>query len=368
MDSRERTFRALDFQEPDRVPIDFWASEGWKAMLQPNRGVSFDEFLDRHDVDLRYVAGPRYVGPPLAAGCDLWGVRRRRIEVPTAHGAETYSEVAESPLAQAQSAEEVLAYRGWPAADWFDYAPVAASAQAVRDAGRVAVFMGDRLSRIAQLKPAMYLRGVEQILLDLVLNPDLAKALIGRIRDFYLDYSRRVYEAAGGLLDIVTTGDDFGTQTGLLISPAMWAEFLGDGFRSFIDLAHDFGLRVMHHTCGSVRALIPSLVERGLDILQSLQPEAAEMDLAAIKRDFGPRKMGPGPIFRPLAFQGGISIQRTLPFGSAADIRREVRAAVDALAPGGGYIISTAHNLQADVPVESAETLLAAYHQEGIRS
>jgi len=357
MDSRERTFLALDFEEPDRVPIDFWASRGLVEMLRRRRGQLFEAFLDEHDVDLRYVAGPHYVGPPLADGCDLWGVRRRRVEVPTPHGAESYSEVAFSPLADARSVEDVLAYNGWPSVDWFDYTPVPAEARAVREAGRVAVFMGDRLNRIAQLKPAMYLRGVEQTLLDLSLNPDIARAIIGRVRDFYLAYARRVFEAADGLLDIVCTGDDFGAQQAPLISPAMWADFLGDGFRAYIDVAHAFGLRVMHHTCGSVRALMPAFVERGLDILQSLQPEAAEMDLRAIKAAFGGR----------LAFQGGISIQRTLPFGSADDIRREVRDRIDALAPGGGYIISTAHNIQADTPLENVETLLAAYHEFGRR-
>jgi uroporphyrinogen decarboxylase len=367
MDSRERTFLALGFEEPDRVPIDVWASEGFAAMLRRRTGADLAAFLDAHDVDLRYVEGPRYVGPPPAAGCDLWGVRRRRVEAPTPHGCETYSEVAESPLAAAQSAEDVERYPSWPSADWFDYTPVAASARAVRHAGRVAVFMGDRLNRIAQLKPAMYLRGVEQILLDFALNPEVARAVIGRVRAFYLAYAERVFAAAEGQLDLVCTGDDFGSQTGPLISPAMWTDYLGDGFRDFIACAHAHGLKVMHHTCGSVRPIIPLMVERGLDILQSLQPEAADMDLAAIKREFGtPRSRTTGSNHRPpLAFQGGISIQRTLPFGSAEDIRREVRAAVEALAPGGGYILGTAHNLQADVSLENAQTLLRAYHEFG---
>ena len=357
MDSRERTFLALEFQEPDRVPIDFWASRGFVETLR-GRGVpSLEAFLDAHDVDLRYVAGPRYIGPPLEEGCDLWGVKRRRVVVPTPYGSETYSEVEHSPLEEAESVEEVLAYPRWPSPDWFDYSPVAESARRIREGGRVAVFMGDRLNRVAQLKPAMYLRGVERILLDLLLAPEIARAIFERIRTFYLEYARRVFESAAGCLDIVCTGDDFGSQQGPLLSPQMWADFLGDGFRAYIDLAHQFGLKVMHHTCGSVRALIPAMVERGLDILQSLQPEAAGMDLGEIKARFG----------RRLAFQGGISVQRTLPFGSPDEVRREVRRLIEALAPGGGYIISTAHNIQADTPLENVETLLAAYHEFGHR-
>jgi uroporphyrinogen decarboxylase len=111
----------------------------------------------------------------------------------------------------------------------------------------------------------------------------------------------------------------------------------------------------MHHTCGSVRPLIPGMIERGLDVLQSLQPEAADMDPARLKSDFGKR----------LTFHGGISIQQTLPFGSVDDVRQEVADRVAALAPGGGYILGTSHNLQADTPVENAEALFRAYLELG---
>jgi uroporphyrinogen decarboxylase len=139
------------------------------------------------------------------------------------------------------------------------------------------------------------------------------------------------------------------------MSPALWVDFLGDGFEAYTGLAKSYGVRVMHHTCGSVRALIPLMIARGLDILQSLQPEAAEMAGRGLKRDFGDR----------LAFHGGISIQRTLPFGTVEDVRNEVRSAIEALAPGGGYILCTAHNIQADAPEENVEALLKAYEDFG---
>jgi uroporphyrinogen decarboxylase len=97
------------------------------------------------------------------------------------------------------------------------------------------------------------------------------------------------------------------------------------------------------------------MIERGLDVLQSLQPEAADMKAAVLKRDFGDR----------LAFHGGISIQRTLPFGNVQDVRDEVRERIDALAPRGGYILCTAHNIQADTPVENVQGLLDAHREFG---
>lgn len=360
MDSRERTLIALDHQEPDRIPVDCWMSTGFERRLATETGMTRADFLDRHDVDLRYIAGPEYIGPALArfddgGDEDIWGVRRRTVEVDVRGGSETYREVAQSPLSTCETVEEVEAYEHWPSPDWFDYRPIEAQCRSIRDQGRVAVFMGDRLNRLAQFKPAMYLRGVERIFMDLVDQPELVQAVIGRIRDFYNGYAERIFTAAAGQLDLLLMGDDFGSQRGPLMSPAMWQEFLADGFASYIDVAHAHGVRVMHHTCGSVRPLIPSLIDGGLDVLQSLQPEAEDMDPARLKAEFGDR----------LSFHGGISIQRTLPFGTEAEVRKEVALRIAALAPGGGYILGTSHNLQADVPVDNAESLFRAYSELG---
>ena len=360
MDARERTFLALDHEEPDRVPIDFWSSAGFDRKVRAQLGLSREDYLDRHDVDLRYIAGPRYIGPPLAtfpdgSSEDLWGVRRSRADVDTGVGSERYSEVSFSPLADAQDVRAVEEYEHWPCVDWFDYSGIEAQCDAIRQQGRVVVFMGDRLNRVAQLKPAMYLRGVEQILVDVAVNPEMARAIFGKIRAFYLDYAERIFEAARGKIGLVLTGDDFGSQNGPLLSPQMWSEFLSDGFGRYIALAQSYGLRVMHHTCGSVRPIIPLMIELGLDVLQSLQPEAADMDARALKADFGEQ----------LCFHGGVSVQRTLPFGAPDDVRREAKDRIEALAPGGGYILCTAHNIQADVPVENAEALFQAHREYG---
>ena len=360
MDSRERTFLALDFQEPDRVPIDVWMSSGFERKVTATLGMSRQELLDELDVDLRYIEGPRYIGPPLrefgdGVDEDIWGVRRQLVRVDTGRGVESYREVALSPLAKARSAEDVAAYDHWPAADWFDYSDIERQCRAVRDAGRVAVFMGDRLNRLAQLKPAMYLRGVEQVFMDLIEAPEVARAIFARIRGFYLDYATRIFEAAAGQLDMLLTGDDFGSQNGPLVSPAMWVDFLQEGFGAYARLARERGIKVMHHTCGSVKPIIPLMLDSGLEVLQSLQPEAVDMDPASLKREFGDR----------LAFHGGISIQRHLPFGNADQVREEVRQRVAALAPGGGYILGTSHNLQADVPIENAQALWEAYKTFG---
>ncbi len=364
MDSRERTFRALNHEEPDRVPIDFWASEGTWGKVRSVLGMSAEEFLDAHDVDLRYIEGPRYrgprdAGPPGSTDVDIWGVPRIRVEATlvdrTGAYREHYHEVMRSPLQGLSACEEVLAYPHWPSPDWYDYGDIERQCEKIRSKGRVVVFMGDRLNRLAQLKPAMYLRGTEQIFIDLVDNPEIARAIFGRITSFYLSYGTRILESSRGKIDILCTGDDFGSQNGLLVSAPMWKAFLQPGFGSYIDLGKAHGAAVMHHTCGAVSDLVPDMLACGLDILQSVQPEAAGMDPGTLKRRFGDR----------LCFHGGVSIQKVMPRGTAAEIRDHVRDLFRAMAPGGGFIACTSHNIQADTPVASIRTLFRAYDETG---
>jgi uroporphyrinogen decarboxylase len=251
--------------------------------------------------------------------------------------------------------EQIETYAGWPSPDDFDYTVVEAQCDAIRAQGRVVVFMGDRLNRVAQLKPAMYLRGLENTFFDLALRPEIARAVLIQIRTFYLAYLERILDAARSKIDVVLTGDDFGSQKGLLISPDAWRTYLRPGFAAYVDLIKAYGAKAMHHTCGSVVDLLPDLIACGLDVLQSIQPEADRMSLADLKARYG----------RELCFQGGISIQRTMPFGTPGHVRAAVREIAEIVKPDGGYIFGTAHNIQADTSVENVLALLSAYHTYG---
>ncbi len=150
-------------------------------------------------------------------------------------------------------------------------------------------------------------------------------------------------------------GDDFGTQKGLFLSPAMWRRFLRPGFKAFVDLGRRHGCKVAHHSCGSIQPIIGDLIECGLDILNPIQPDVKDMNRGELKRLFGDR----------LCFHGSISIQKTLPFGTPDDVRAEVRERVETLAPDGGFIFCTAHNIQADTPTENIVALFDAYRTLG---
>ena len=360
MDSRERVERALAHEEPDRVPIDYWATDTVSARLRERLGLDSQEELLRHfEVDFRYVEGPRYVGPALAmhedgAVEDIWGVPRIKVEVGEGDSRGSYREVRDSPL-RGMSLDEIKRYAKWPDPEMFDYGCVRDQVAEARAAGKVVIFMGDRMNRCAQLKPAMYLRGVDQILLDLMMAPDVARYVFDRVAEFYLEYVRRSLEAAGPELDIFMMGDDFGTQGGPFMSPPMWRDFLGANFRKFVELGHRFGCKVAHHSCGSIRPLVAGMIDCGLDVLNPVQPDVDGMDRRELKARFGER----------LTFHGSISIQRTLPYGTPDDVRAEVRERFETLGPGGGFVFCTAHNIQVDTPLENVLALFEAYRKLG---
>lgn len=356
---RERVLTALAHQRPDRVPRDYWATSEVTEGLLRHLNLPDRESLLRHlGIDLRYVEGPAWVGQALrqypdGSVEDLWGVRRRAASVSGKGYGFTYQHVVLSPLEAARSAADVAAYDRWPDPEWWDYS--ALREQCLAHPGYAIVNCGDRLDRTAQLKPMMYLRGMEQTYVDLALEPQIAQAIIQHIVAYFLHYNRRVFEAAGDAIDIFMMGDDFGTQQGPMMSLQTWRRFFRPGFAAFIELAHEYGLKVLHHTCGSVRELIPDFIECGLDLLQSLQPKAQGMDLGELRREFG----------RDLCFHGGLDIQDILPHGTPQQVREHVRSQIKAAGDEGGYILCTAHNLQPDTPLENVLALYEAAEEFG---
>ncbi len=361
MSHRQRAMMAVKHQEPDRVPIDNWMVPEIQKRAMEYYGCDTYEELQRFlGVDFRNNYGPSYVGLsfkkfPDGTVEDLWGVRRKVVTYGkgTAHEG-TYSEVAESPLANMKTVEEITAYPRWASPDWWDYAKVKEDCAQYHPEFCV-INVGDRLDRTAQLKPMMYLRGIQQAFVDLALSPKIVEVIRDRIVAYFTEYNHRVFKAADGEIDIFMMGDDMGGQTGPLISLEMWRRYFKKGFKAFIDIAHEYGIPVMYHTCGDVKALIPDFIECGLDILQSLQPRATNMDIKQLKHEFG----------KDLCFQGGMDIQHTLPLGKPEDVREMVKYAMDAAKAGGGYIVCTAHNIQVDTPIENVTALFEAYHEFG---
>ncbi|MDY6914536.1 MAG: uroporphyrinogen decarboxylase family protein [Planctomycetota bacterium] len=363
MTGRERILTAAERRKPDRIPIDFWAvPEVYDRLVGAFGAADVEGVLQAVGCDARYFRGPGFSAP--AAGkddekfTDHWGVVRtfRTVTGQRGNGRPyqwTYKHLVHSPLAAARSASDIENH-SWPDASRWNYSGVKAACEKIRSSGLAVIFGGDRLDRTAQLKAAMYLRGTENFLADLALKPAMAECLLEHVAAYYLDYNRRVFEAAEGNIDIFFMGDDMGTQQSLWVSREMYRRFFKAHFAAFNNLAHNFGIRTMYHSCGKVTELIGDFIDAGLDILQSLQPAAIGPDAVGIKRDFG----------RQLCFQGGIDIQDVLPHGTPADVDRHIRHVADTFGPDG-YIFGTAHNILPDTPTENILALVEAYHRYG---
>jgi len=209
--------------------------------------------------------------------------------------------------------------------------------------------------RVFQIGFSLYerawtLRGMEQLMLDFYDEPRFVHELLGAIADYNIAQVRRALEYD---IDAVYFGDDWGQQRGLHMGPSLWRAFILPQLRRMYGVVRDAGKFVMIHSCGDVDELFDDLVAIGLNCFNPFQPEV--MDVFELL----PRYRG------RLAFHGGLSTQRTLPFGRVEDVRDEVQRLL-ALGQDGGYIFAPAHDVEGDVPLEN---MLAAIelvqHQAG---
>ncbi len=191
------------------------------------------------------------------------------------------------------------------------------------------------------------LRGMENLMMDFIMNPLFVHELFEIITDFNLKLleNLKVYP-----IDGVRFSDDWGGQRGLLMSPETWRIFIKPYLKIMYDRAHTLGYDVFIHTCGDVTLLLEDLIEIGVDVFNPFQPEV--MDIEKIIEKYAGK----------LAFNGGLSIQKTLPFGSSKEVRDEVIHRLKLAREYGGYIISPAHDMPPDIPLENIKAMLEVLH------
>jgi uroporphyrinogen decarboxylase len=196
----------------------------------------------------------------------------------------------------------------------------------------------------SHFEKAYFARGFENLMADMAGNYEFAKNLHRKIIEKNLVMLENFLYLPE--IDGVLLGSDWGSQRGLLMSPAVWDDMIRPGEQVEYDLVHAYGKDIWLHSCGDVSALVPRLVEMGLDVLNPVQPEC--MDIKRLKAEYGDK----------LTFWGAISTQQTLPFGTPEQVKAEARRVRDLLSRGGGYIFSPSQSIQGDVPVENIQALL----------
>jgi uroporphyrinogen decarboxylase len=345
MTPRERWLAVLTRQTPDRLPMDYWATDEADAKLKKHLGLGDDLALYRElHIDRPRTVAPRYVGPPIPDDENEYGIKYRMMD----YGTGAYREAVEHPLAQYNSVEEIEANYRWPDPDWWDYAAlsdqlVGWEEYPIRGGGSEPFLIYKSL------------RGMEQAYMDLVLNPEMVHYCLDKLFELAYQNTVRIYDALPGQVMISYVAEDMGSQESLLFSPDQIHAFLIPRMKRMMDLAHSAGAFVFFHTDGAARKIIPDMIEAGIDVLNPIQWRCPGMEREGLKRDFGDR----------IIFHGAVDNQYTLAFGSVDEVRQEVADNIRILGEGGGYILAPCHNIQAVSPPENIVAMYEAGYEMG---
>jgi len=362
--SRKRVSTALEHEKPDRIPIDFWAVEAVKESLKRLLDIQKEEvLLKRLGVDIRRIDS-RYIGPkerdsrkPKCGGhedsmrkgqydsyTNIFGIGFEEIE------GKLMKELQLSfwPLRDVRDISQVEEY-GWPSADWFDRSKIKSGIERLNSSGEYWI-QYDQKGYQGVFETAWAMRGFEQFLMDLIVNPELACKIMDKIAEFQIEDILRTLEAAEDRIDMVYISDDIGGQDGMIVSPQIWREYVRPREERIIKSIKDnySSVRIMYHSCGSIIPVVKDLLEIGVDILNPLQLRAKAMNPGELKRRYGDR----------LCFHGGMDLQRILPYGTEREIRVEVKRLIDILGEQGGYIFGPSEFIQPDT---SPGNILAMY-------
>ncbi|MBI5033271.1 MAG: hypothetical protein HZB51_22355 [Chloroflexi bacterium] len=196
-------------------------------------------------------------------------------------------------------------------------------------------------------------RGMEVLLMDMASKPDLAGAFFDKMVECKLAFWETALPQLGDVIDVISEADDYGTQLSQLISPRMFRQQIKPRLKTLFTRIKQLApnSKLFFHSCGNVRPLLPDFIELGVDILNPIHITATGMEPAALKRDFG----------KDIVFWGGgVDTQDILPRGTPQQVKDDVRRNIDALAPGGGFVFNTVHNIQADVPPENVVAMIEA--------
>jgi uroporphyrinogen decarboxylase len=201
------------------------------------------------------------------------------------------------------------------------------------------------------------MRGLENLFIDMMTQPQVLEAIIDRTLGFWLDWFRLFLDEAADVVDVIMIGDDLAGQNGPLFAPRLYREIIKPRQKRLVRYIRSrTKAKIWYHTCGSVMEYLPDLLDNGIDILNPVQISAKGMDPARLKAEFGDRLVFWG---------GGIDAQHVLPRASPQEVREHVRRNIEAFKPGGGYVFNNVHNIQGDVPPENVLAMFDAAYEFG---
>jgi len=383
MNSRERIFKALNFQEADKLPYDL-AGTTWTGItngayqnLLKYKGkteeqpcwsdviqqivVPSEEILSEFEVDVRGVfplTSHNWDVYSKLKDCgdyfeyyDEWGF--------THHFPKNgyWFTLVKHPMGMVDFTEEGVVEKGiWPQpGDKRRWAGLREKAIQFRNDGKI-VFTKGLCAGLFEMHQRV--RGMENALLDPFMFPENSDKLIGKLADLKIEFWDAALNEVGDVVDIVGEGDDYGTQQSQLIDPEQFRQYYKPHFTRLIQFIKQKrpDIKMLFHSCGNVRPIIPDLIEMGVDILNPVHVTATGMEPVQLKKDFG----------KDIVFWGGgVDSQKILPMGTPQQVKDDVKRNIEALAPGGGFVFSSVHNIQAEVPAENVVAMVEALREFG---
>lgn len=379
---RERILAAINHQEPDHVPLDIGGTDvtginirAYHRLLsylgiQENGPIPILDTVQQlaeisESMLIRLSAHCRGVfprppskwkfelneSPDAEWFIDEWGICWRK---PKASG--YYFDLASHPLAEKKK-EEIDTYE-WPdPLDPARFDGLIETTKRIHDGGEYAVILSG-ITGGGPMEVASWLAGFENFFVALITDPKWADTLLDHVLDIKLKFWQAALSKVGEYVDIISESEDLGIQDRLMISPNAFRQHIKPRLRQLIAgiKTHAPQVKILLHSDGAILPILPDLIEVGVDIINPVQVSAKGMgDTAFLKKEFG----------SSLVFWGGIDTQHILPFGNPADVEDEVHRRIDDLAPGGGYVVASVHNIQGDVPPENIMAMVEAWKRFG---
>jgi uroporphyrinogen decarboxylase len=381
MTPRERVLKALDRRAGDRVPIDLGGfqtgihKKAYEALLE-HLGLKEDivtmdpvqqlarpseSVLQRCHADVRYLCAhapegfdgqirtQQRDGREWQDLVDEFGVTWSMAE-----DTQLYMDISRSPLAEATLSD--LTDYPWPdGGDPSRFTGVREKGLELRRETPCAIATG--IGGVVY-EICWYMRGLERWFMDMMEQPAFCEAMIDRMLQFWLDFYEGFLAEVGDLVDVVMIGDDLAGQSGPLFSPKLYRSIVKPRQKQVVQRIKSLTpAKVWYHTCGNCMTYLPDLIDNGVDILNPLQTSATGMDAETLKKQFGDKLV---------LWGGGCDSQHVLPFASTAAVRENVRANMAIFKPGGGYVFSNIHNIQAGVPAENIVAMFDAAYEYGV--
>ncbi|MCF7958667.1 MAG: hypothetical protein K9M57_09500 [Phycisphaerae bacterium] len=378
---RERVLKAINHQEPDRVPIDLGGfqtgihKKAYEALLEHLGWDEVIEILDpvqqlvkpseavlkKFHVDTRYICAH---GPDSFNGGIEQNTRKGRLwhDLKDEFGVvwsmpddqQLYMDISHHPLADA-TLKDIADYPFPKGDDPTRFTGVREQALKLREETPYAICTG--ISGVVY-EYCWYMRGLERWFMDTIENVDFCEALLDQTLKFWMDFHKGFMDAVGDIVDVVMIGDDLAGQSGPLFSGIFYKEIVKPRQKKLAQfIKSQTDAKIWYHTCGNCTPLISELIDNGVDILNPVQVSADGMDPHTLKNTFGKDIV---------LWGGGCDSQHVLPFATPEEVKADVKKYVEAFKPGGGFVFNNVHNIQAGVPAENIVALFDAAYEYGI--